>query len=125
MAPRVQVLIVDDDLDIRESLADVLEATGFDTLTAPNGLEALQLLRRLEAPPSVILLDLMMPVMDGHGFLEEREKDPKLRAIPVAILTAGPRVEPGRLASAAPLVPKPIDLPRLFSLLHDLAGPHA
>jgi CheY-like chemotaxis protein len=120
--PKPQVLIVDDDLDIRETLADVLEDRGFATITASNGLEALQLLRRIAAPPSVILLDLMMPVMDGYGFLEERKKDPTLSSIPVAIITAGHGVERGRLCicNGAPIVPKPINVSKLVSILHDL-----
>jgi CheY-like chemotaxis protein len=118
--PKPQVLIVDDDLDIRETLADVLEDRGFATITAPNGLEALQLLRRIAAPPSVILLDLMMPVMDGYGFLEERKKDPTLSSIPVAIITAGHGMERGRLGNGAPIVPKPINVSKLVSILHDL-----
>lgn len=114
-----QVLIVDDDLDIRETLADVLEDSGFTALTAPNGLEALQLLRRTAL---VILLDLMMPIMDGYGFLEEREKDPALSTIPVAVLTASHGVERGRIGGRAPIVPKPIDLKKLVNVLRELGS---
>ena len=122
MAPTVQVLIVDDDVDIRESLAEVLEYLGFSTISAANGREALQLLRTAAQPPSIILLDLMMPIMDGYEFLEERAKDPELEAIPVALLTAGRRVDESRPGSNAPFVPKPIDLPLLVRLIHELTG---
>jgi two-component system, chemotaxis family, chemotaxis protein CheY len=118
------VLIVDDDLDIREILTDILEDRGFAVITAANGLEALTLVRNMTAPPSVILLDLMMPVMDGYGFLEERSKDPALAAIPLAIVTAGHGVDRNRLGDGAPVVPKPFDLPQLLRVLHHLgSGP--
>lgn len=121
MTPRHRpVLLVDDDLDIRETLADILQHRGFDVITAANGCEALKVLRRLAFPPSAILLDLMMPVMDGYGFLEEHKKDPSLASIPIAIITAGHGVDRSRLGNDAPIVPKPIDLPQLVSLLHHL-----
>ena len=59
--------------------------------------EALTLLRSLDAPPAAILLDLMMPVMDGYGFLEEHRKIPSLAVIPVAIITAGHGVDRSRI----------------------------
>ena len=118
-----QVLIVDDDLDIRETLAAVLEDRGFDIVTAENGLEALTLIRSAAVSPSVILLDLMMPVMDGYGFLEERKKDPALASIPIAILTAGHGVDKHRLGNGSPVLPKPIDLPKLVGVLTRLSSP--
>jgi CheY-like chemotaxis protein len=111
------ILIVDDDLDIREALADTLEHRGFDVVAAANGRDAIELIRSMPLPPSAVLLDLMMPVMDGYGFLEERRKDPALRAIPVAIITAGHGVDRSRLDDAR-IVPKPIDLARLMGVLH-------
>jgi CheY-like chemotaxis protein len=114
------VLLVDDDLDIREAMADMLEDRGFAVVTAANGFEALKLVRGMIAPPSVILLDLMMPVMDGYGFLEERRKDPALASIPVAIVTAGHGVDPNRLINGAPIIAKPIDVPKLIGVLQDL-----
>jgi len=112
------ILIVDDDLDIREVLAETLEEQGFHVVTAPNGLDAIRLIRNMTTPPSIILLDLMMPIMDGYGFLEERQKDPLLSSIPVAIITAGHGVEHSRLANGSRIIPKPIDLPKLLGFLH-------
>jgi CheY-like chemotaxis protein len=112
-----QVLIVDDDTDIRETLADVLEDRGFSAITAANGLEALELLRKI-SPPLIVLLDLMMPTMDGYEFLDERAKDPALQAIPVAVLSAGHGVE--RVRQHATIVPKPVNLLKLVSLLEGL-----
>lgn len=113
------ILLVDDDLDIREALTDTLEDRGFVVVSAANGLEALELLRNMTIRPSVILLDLMMPIMDGYGFLDAQRKDPELAAIPVAIITAGHGVDRDRLASA-PVVPKPIKVPHLLSVLQRL-----
>ena len=114
------ILIVDDDLDIREILAETLKDFGFEALTATNGSDALRLLRTTGASPSAILLDLMMPVMDGYGFLEERRKDATLAAVPVAIVTAGPAVDRARVGEDIPIVRKPMDLPTLLGVLEDL-----
>jgi CheY-like chemotaxis protein len=113
------ILIVDDDLDIREVLSEMLVERGFEVVTAANGLEAIERVESMAVPPSTILLDLMMPVMDGYSFLEQRKKSPALAAIPVAVVTAGNGVDRSRLASA-PLIPKPIDVPKLLGLLRDL-----
>jgi CheY-like chemotaxis protein len=113
------ILIVDDDLDIRELLAEALQDLGFAAVTAANGLEAAKLIRSMRIPPSLILLDLMMPVMDGYEFLQERSKDPLLAAVPVAIITAGRGVDPDRLGSTT-IIPKPIDLPFLVDVIEDL-----
>jgi len=116
------VFIVDDDRDIRETLAEVLEEKGFEVITAKNGSEALKILRGMATSPSVILLDLMMPVMDGYKFLEERREDPRIASIPVAIITAGHGVDPTRLGNGAPIIPKPIDMPQLVGFLQGLVG---
>jgi CheY-like chemotaxis protein len=116
------ILVVDDDLDIREALSDILTDRGFQVMSAANGQEALRLLRGLKDAPSVILLDLMMPIMDGYGFLEEHDKDSSLALIPVAIITAGHGIDRSRIDRAAPILPKPIDVPRLFSVLEGLCG---
>ena len=119
MPPNRPVLIVDDDLDIRELLAEALEELGFDVVTAANGLEALTLVRNMTTPPSIILLDLMMPVLDGYGFLEQRAKEAMLAAIPVAVISAGHGLDPSRLSEAARIIPKPIDVGLLISVIND------
>ena len=120
--PDHAVLVVDDDLDIREALTDILEDRGFHVTSAANGREALTVLRSGNAPPSAILLDLMMPVMDGYGFLEEYRKDASLAVIPVAIITAGHGVDRSRIDEITPIVPKPINVPRLLRILNDLCA---
>ncbi|HVJ89679.1 MAG TPA: response regulator [Labilithrix sp.] len=79
------VLIVEDDADIREILAEMLTASGYRVTSVSNGLEALQALAR--DTPSVVVLDLMMPVMDGWELRQRMLADPALRDIPVIIMS--------------------------------------
>ncbi len=87
------ILVIDDDADIRESLSDMLTDEGHQVCVAANGQEALDLLRRSPAP-CMILLDLMMPVMNGWQFVVEQASDPALAAIPVWIITAAGDAHP-------------------------------
>jgi CheY-like chemotaxis protein len=82
-----QVLIIEDDLDIRDALGQILEEEGYSVATAANGREALQRLRS-GPPPRLILLDLMMPVMNGWQFRAEQKQDPALAEIPVVVISA-------------------------------------
>lgn len=88
-----QVLLVEDDNDIKLLLRELLEAEGYVTVCATNGQEALDILRNLEVPPALILLDLMMPVKDGFQFRQEQVQNPRLAEIPVVIMSADSRVE--------------------------------
>jgi CheY-like chemotaxis protein len=81
------ILIVDDDEDFRMTYRDALELFGYRTLCAASGAEALELLRR--QPVELILLDLMMPHMDGQQLHAILVADPALRNIPVVAVTAG------------------------------------
>jgi CheY-like chemotaxis protein len=85
------VLLVDDDAGIRAALTDFLLDEGFVVHTAQNGREALEWLRGNGSQPTVVLLDLMMPVMDGRAFLDVRASDPELARIPVVVVSADPR----------------------------------
>lgn len=82
------VLVVDDDADIRESITDVLEMRGFRVKTAVNGAQALEILRG-GGRPCVILLDLMMPILNGWEFCAEQRKDAALAALPVVVISGG------------------------------------
>jgi two-component system, chemotaxis family, chemotaxis protein CheY len=100
------VLVVDDDQDLLDVIQFVLEGEGFGVLTARSGQEALELLRTGRLPV-LVLLDLMMPVMNGWAFLEEVVKHPALREIPVLVLTAS---EPEQVPGAVGILRKPFDL---------------
>jgi two-component system response regulator MprA len=119
--PGKTVLVVDDDRDIREAVADALEAEGYSVVTATDGLDALRWLR---AQPddgtraSLILLDLMMPNMDGVEFRREQSRDHKLRSIPVVLLSADMSVgEKARAMHAAGYVTKPVELDVLLDVI--------
>jgi len=82
------ILIVDDDSDVRRSLSDFLEDEGYAVAAASNGRAALDLMRGGGVRPAVILLDLMMPGMDGWDFRQAQLKDPTLASVPVVVVTA-------------------------------------
>src|SRR5262245_58040872 len=105
---RHRVLIIEDDEDIRESLQEVLEAEGFVVVPAGNGREGLDALSQSE--PCVIVLDLMMPVMNGWEFLEARRTQSLATEVPVIVVSAA-----GARAAATPAdlhIRKPVDIGR-------------
>ena len=111
------ILVVEDDQDVRDALATVLETEGYSVAKAADGQEALGQLRAASAP-CVILLDLYMPVMNGWAFRDEQLRDPKLASIPVIVVSADTMV--ARRAAdlgAAGYVGKPIDFDRLLALV--------
>ena len=111
-----EILVVDDDADIRETLVEVLEFEGYVVVGAANGKEALEQLRR--RPVSVILLDLMMPVMDGFEFRTAQLDDPRLSDIPVVVVSAGGRCEQAAMEmGAAGCFRKPIDVLALLRMI--------
>ena len=83
-----RVLVIEDDPTIREVLVEVLGEHGYDAVGAANGREALDALDGCPDRPCVILLDLMMPVMDGRSFREQQLARPELSTIPVIVLSA-------------------------------------
>jgi len=87
------VLLVEDDLALRSSLSELLETAGYRALAAGNGFEAVDLLRH-RPRPDLILLDLMMPVMNGWAFLKYRNEHPVLSSVPV-VVTTGWKEVPG------------------------------
>jgi len=119
MAPedKRRILVVDDDPDIRDALELFLELSGHEVLTAHDGAAALDSLRAVQ-PPDVILLDLMMPVIDGLEFLGMFRKDPLLASIPVLIATAMPEAAPRELVAG--VLAKPFDFDRLLAAIEQL-----
>lgn len=110
------ILIVDDDPHVSEALSVVLADEGYAVATASNGREALAFLHH-RAAPRVILLDLMMPVMDGYQFLEQRRADETLSAIPVVVLTAGALDERIGELAVSDCLRKPLDLDALLATI--------
>lgn len=106
-----KLLIVDDEEINRMLLTNILEKE-YDILTANNGQEALEIVRKEKGRISLILLDLLMPVMDGYAFLEKVESDAVLKGIPVIVLTSERGAEVQSLTmGAADFIPKPYDAP--------------
>lgn len=112
-----RVLVVEDNGNARESLVMLLQVEGFEAEGVENGREALQVLRA-GYDACLILLDLMMPIMDGWTFRVEQRHDPQLAEIPVAVLTAtvNPAQEAQRLGAVAAFR-KPLDITRLLELV--------
>jgi CheY-like chemotaxis protein len=109
------VLIVEDDEDLRDMMAQMLTIEGFTAATVANGREALDYLHGATRP-HVILLDLMMPVMDGWEFRRRQQADPELARVPVIVLSA---LDPARASpvDAAAFLKKPLDFDRLLELV--------
>jgi signal transduction histidine kinase len=116
-----RVLLVDDDADVRHALRPIIEREGYVLVEAENGVAALERLRR-DGPPHLILLDLEMPVMDGWGFLAERERDPILSAVPVVVISAHRDVARRLSATHASYVQKPFRPESLVETIERLAS---
>lgn len=110
-----QILIVEDDEGIREALRLTLELEGYEVITAANGELGLEALSTLQKP-CLILLDLMMPVMDGWAFAEALGKNMALAAIPFVIVSAFSGKEKG-VAGARGFIKKPVDADVLLKLV--------
>ena len=112
------VLVVEDDADCRELVAELLAESGFKTETAANGAEALERLRQHRESICVIVLDLMMPIMNGWEFRAAQLKDEHMREVPVLVLTADSRaqIKVDDLAPAGYLA-KPVDPGKLLELI--------
>ena len=115
MAPRI--LVVDDDTDIRETLRAALVEAGYEVVVAADGREAM---RSLSPRPALMLLDLMMPGLDGWELLDELRRTAPLASIPVCVLSAISSHAP---PATAAVLQKPITLDQLLATVTRLCGP--
>jgi CheY-like chemotaxis protein len=124
MTARHRILVVDDDDTIRESLVDFLGDNGFPATGAVHGLDALNKLNPAE-PPCLIVLDLMMPVMDGRAFRQQQLLDPVLAAIPTVVMSAHRNVD-SVVAEVEPVayLKKPLNLDQLLALVQRHCASH-
>jgi CheY-like chemotaxis protein len=106
------VLIVEDEPDVREFMELLLQTSGYETMSAPNGLEALEQMRHRK--PCVVLLDLMMPVMNGWEFREHQLAEASLADVPVVCVTAVFDPHQVRQRMHLPCVRKPVEFPELL-----------
>jgi CheY-like chemotaxis protein len=117
------VLLVEDDLDIRDVLQDVLESDGYDVVPAANGKQALDFLTLNEPPGAelvdLVILDLMMPMISGWDVLDLMARDPRLAKIPVIVVSAVAREKPTR---AHVFLRKPFTLETLASAVRRCLG---
>ncbi len=117
MATIPTVLVVDDDVDIREAICLILEHSGYKAVAASNGEEALRHLRA-DRGIDLILLDMMMPIMDGWGFRNSQPEGPAFVNIPVVVLTGDGRASAKAEAiGAAGYLRKPVDLDDLLTVV--------
>ena len=109
------ILIVEDDADLREMMAQLLTLEGYRAETVANGRDALEYLSQGDRP-DLILLDLMMPIMDGWEFRRRQREDPNLATVPVVVLSALDQTRAADLGGTA-FLKKPLDFDRLLQLV--------
>ncbi|HEY6136893.1 MAG TPA: response regulator [Thermoanaerobaculia bacterium] len=117
------VLVVDDDPNIRRMIIAALRREGYQFAEAPNGKDALDIMRAQH--PSVVVLDLMMPVVSGWEVLQQRETEPDLRQIPVIVVSAsrGPEIAHAVDKGICAFLPKPFDISALSALVRSCLPP--
>jgi CheY-like chemotaxis protein len=118
------VLIVDDDGDLRRSLGEALAEAGYQVGSVANGHEALVVMRTLPLP-DVILLDLLMPVMNGWQFCQAKRDNPAIAGIPVIAMSAAVSSDPGSpyFIEVQDFIAKPLELDELLEKLNACTGP--
>jgi len=115
------VLVVDDDPTIRELVSVLLDCEGYQVRTATDGRDALDVLEHWQ--PHLIVLDMLMPVMDGAAFLEAQQANPRLCHIPVIVMSASFKLkQAGERSAASALLPKPFRIDDLLAHVQALTA---
>jgi CheY-like chemotaxis protein len=123
--PNKKILIIEDDIDIREALTEILADEGFEVRSAAHGADGLEALRS-GFVPRLILLDLMMPVMNGWQFSAEQKKEGEFKDIPVVVISAdGNLSEKVKDIAAVDCLKKPIQLLHLLDIANRYCSPLA
>jgi two-component system, chemotaxis family, chemotaxis protein CheY len=119
-----KILLIDDSPDLRLPMKRLLEMEGYQVDCAENGQIALEMLRATSELPGLILLDLMMPIMDGQTFRAHQLKETRFSTIPVIVMSASSLVkrESDQLGVFAYLS-KPVEIDRLLALTEQILGP--
>lgn len=116
--PNKKIFVVEDAVEIRLLLKRLLESEGYVVEGASNGREALEILRAQTELPAVILLDLMMPVMDGYEFRELQKQDERLSSIPVVVMTADGHIDAKKMrVEALEGIKKPLSTQDLLKVV--------
>ena len=119
--PRGPILVVDDDPDVREAIADTLQDEGYQVVESSGGSEALAYLRS-HSPPSLIFLDWNMAPMNASQFMDEFTKEPAFQGLPVVLVTADVHASDKATTSRYDgFITKPINLETLFSVVERFA----
>lgn len=116
------ILLVEDDAAIREGVEECLLGEGYAVVAAAHGREALERLERV-GPPALVLVDLIMPVMDGAKLVAELRARQALRQVPIVLMTAAVSANPARLPAVEAVLTKPFDLDELIRTVARLARP--
>lgn len=114
------ILLIDDDPSILQTMKDVLEIYGYSVITANNGREGIATLVTMEEPPCVIMLDLMMPVMNGWGFLDFQRGNQTFANVPVVICSA--YEESAKSVAHDLVLTKPVQLDSLINTVKSLCA---
>lgn len=115
--PKPTILVIEDDAEVRDELCELIESAGFEVLAAANGQDGLSALRKHPHTRAVVL-DLVMPVMNGATFRGEQLRDPAIAAIPTILLTGRNDVAPmGAALEACAWLPKPFAPDALLAIL--------
>lgn len=111
------VLLIDDDVDISDAIKAILIDEGYHISCVYNGKEALDFLNQAAVIPSLILLDIMMPKMNGYEFRKEQLKNDKLSKIPTVVFSAAGKFDDEESYKFTETIKKPLDLERLLAIV--------